>query len=122
MMDGPMPLANADLTDQNRKIVQAFYQRVFIDRQLDALAPFVAPDLIQHHPEVDNGINGLQTYLRRNPAELSRSKIHRLIAEGDFVVVQSEGTLTHQPTLFYDIFRLAQGKIVEHWGVSQQLL
>ncbi|WP_461128970.1 nuclear transport factor 2 family protein [Spirosoma aerophilum] len=122
MMDGPMPLEDNNLTGPNKGIVNGFFQRVLIDRQLDVLPHYVERDLIQHKPEIANGINGLQDYLSQNPNELAISKILLSIGEGDFVVVQSEGTSAQEPTMFYDIFRLTQGKIVEQWGVSQRLM
>ncbi|AUD07564.1 nuclear transport factor 2 family protein [Spirosoma pollinicola] len=119
MMDGPLPIVDADLTVTNKKITIEFFQQIFIGRQLDALPQFVATDLVQHQPEIANGINGLQAFLSQNASAISRSVVHRIIAEGDFVVIQFEGTVAQKATMFYDIFRLRQGLIVEHWSVNQ---
>ncbi|MFE6148527.1 hypothetical protein [Streptomyces sp. NPDC057889] len=42
--------------------------------------------------------------------------VHKVIAEGEFVLRQSEGEFG-VPVAFYDLFRVADGKIVEHWDV-----
>lgn len=42
---------------------------------------------------------------------------HRTIAEGEFVLTQSEGMVASKPAVFYDLWRIQQGKIAEHWDV-----
>ncbi len=121
MMDGPLPIEDAHLTASNKKIAGEFFQQVFIDRQIEALPQFIVTALIQHKPEIANGIEGLQAFLSQDASVISFSAIHRIISEGDFVVIQSQGTITRQPTIFYDIFRLSDGQIVEQWGVSQAI-
>jgi len=49
-------------------------------------------------------------------------KIHRALGEGNFVLVASEGTLGDRPTFFYDLFRVENGKITEHWDVIESLI
>jgi predicted SnoaL-like aldol condensation-catalyzing enzyme len=119
MMDGPEEAEDLDLTEQNKRIAGECYQRVFVDKQLDALADYVRPDLIQHIPPIDNGLSGLREYLSRPPDQLSIRKLHRIIGEGNFVAIQSEGQLARKTHVFYTIFRLRGGKIVEHWGIQQ---
>ncbi len=119
MMDGPLPIDDAELTLVNKKFVSAFYQQVFINRNVSACHDFVATDLIQHIPEVDNGLVGLMGYLRQQPDRLSVEKMHRIIGEGDFIIVQSSVYWEQKPAMFYDVFRLNDGKVVEQWGVGQ---
>jgi predicted SnoaL-like aldol condensation-catalyzing enzyme len=119
MMDGTFPTGDADLTATNKKIAGEFYQRVLIDRQLEALPDFVAADLIQHNPEIANGLAGLRAYLSQTSGTVSMLNVHRIIGEGDFVVIQSEGNVSHKPAMIYDILRLSQGQLVEQWTVKQ---
>ena len=119
MMDGDVVPGGADLTVSNKSIVKNFYQRVFIDKQFDAMPNFVAPDLIQHNPEIANGTRGLTDYLVQKSDSMSIEKIGLFVGEGNFVVVQSEGKLNQKPATFYEVFRLTDGKIVEQWGVKQ---
>lgn len=44
-----------------------------------------------------------------------------MVADGEFVLTQSEGSLGGTPTAFYDLFRIADGKIVEHWDVINEI-
>lgn len=48
-------------------------------------------------------------------AKIEYTKVHHVIADGDFVFALSEGTLDGKPYGFYDLFRLAEGKLAEHW-------
>ncbi|WP_461070084.1 nuclear transport factor 2 family protein [Spirosoma horti] len=119
MMNGPLPTENTALTATNKTIALAFYQRIFVDKHLQALPEFVVADLIQHNPDMANGLDGLHSYL--HSATLTISKIHRAISEGDFVVIQAEGQLAGNPTMVYEILRFDQGKIAEQWTVKSTL-
>lgn len=122
MMDGAVAAEDIDLTGKNKELVSEFYQRVFIDYQLDKLPDFVVPDLIQHDPEMANGLSGLRDYLRRQTGRFSIKKVEHIIAEGNFVVVQAEGKVEQKSGLLYDVFCLRDGKIVEQWRVKQVAL
>ncbi|GAB4025367.1 nuclear transport factor 2 family protein [Spirosoma koreense] len=119
MMDGPREISDLDLTEPNKALVQKFFQTVFLDRQLDALPDFVAPDLIQHHPDMANGLAGLQAYLQTPATDATGQTVDRIIGEGNFVVVQSTGKQAQKLVTNYDVFRLSRGKIVEQWRVQQ---
>ncbi|GAB4006452.1 hypothetical protein GCM10028808_08480 [Spirosoma migulaei] len=119
MMDGPLPMDASDLTTANKALVSEFYERVLVNHQLDILPNFVDANLIQHIPDIDNGLAGLKNYLQQETVQLSVEKVTHIIAEGDFVVVQAVGKLEQKTTTFYSIFRLSEGKIVEQWGVKQ---
>jgi predicted SnoaL-like aldol condensation-catalyzing enzyme len=49
-------------------------------------------------------------------------RVHRVFGEGNFVLVISEGTfLSEKPTSFYDLFRVENGKIDEHWDTIEAI-
>ena len=48
-------------------------------------------------------------------------RIHRVLAEGSFVLCVSEGSLDGRHSSFYDLFRLADGKVVEHWDTTEEV-
>ena len=117
-MDGPQPNNDSRLTTENKRVVSAFFQCIFVERQLQALPDFVVPDLKQHNPEIANGPEGLVVYLQQQAATGYAPTMLRVIAEGDFVVIQSAGLVDQKSVLRFDIFRLSQQKIVEHWSVK----
>ncbi|MVM36304.1 hypothetical protein GO755_40240 [Spirosoma sp. HMF4905] len=119
MMDGPLPSEENDHVAENKALVADFYEQVYINRQPGLLSNFVATNLIQHIPEIENGITGLEAYLRGQADQVIIEKVDHIIGEGDFVVVQAEGKLASKTATFYTIFRLNEGRIVEQWGVKQ---
>jgi predicted SnoaL-like aldol condensation-catalyzing enzyme len=119
MMNGSLPIEENSLGATNKAIVENLYELVFIKHQFDALPEFVDADLIQHIPEIDNGIAGLGAYLRQTSGQFSIKRIGHIVGEGDFVVVQAEGKVGEKAATFYSIFRLTNGKVVEQWGVKQ---
>jgi len=48
-------------------------------------------------------------------------RIHRVLAEGNFVLCISEGNLSGIHSAFYDLFRVAEGKLVEHWDATEKI-
>ena len=48
-------------------------------------------------------------------------RIHKVLGEGNFVLVVSEGSLGGEATSFYDLFRVGDGKIAEHWDTIEAI-
>ncbi|MFC5410541.1 nuclear transport factor 2 family protein [Larkinella bovis] len=119
MLDGPGETEDFSLTDSNKKMVGDFFQRVLLPQAWDLLPDYVAPNLIQHNPAIADGLDGLTESVRATTGGFAARKIHRMIGEGNFVVVQSEGPFREKPATFYDVFRLKAGLIVEQWQVKQ---
>ena len=79
---------------------------------------------IQHNPQVPDGVSGLRLALKGladHGIELKYDRIHRVLGEGNFVLVVSEGSFGGKPTSFYDLFRLENGKIAEHWDTLEPI-
>lgn len=122
----PLPPAAAPGAAQleaNRQTVLAFYEQGLNQKNADAALRYVGPRYIQHNPTAADGPEGFRAFVGflREKFPQSRSDIQRSFAEGDFVVlhvhaVREPGTAG---TAIVDIFRLENGKIVEHWDVVQ---
>src|SRR5256885_9189755 len=114
--DGPTEVVDLDRTRANKALVSEFVQAVLIDQQLGKAAGFVE-GYLQHNPLVGDGLPALGALLE-SLAKQGRptvyAKLHRVLGEGNFVLAVSEGRLGKAPTAYYDLFRLAGGKIVEH--------
>lgn len=93
---------------------------MLVERQFDFLETFVADDLIQHDPETPDGIAALraslETLLPDGTPWIAYQRLHRVLAEGNFVLCMSEGSKDGPHSGLYDLFRVADGKIKEHWN------
>lgn len=92
----------------NKLLVSNFYCDVFITGNVELMNTYLSANYIEH-----NAIERLDNY----PHYLI--KVCRIIAEGNFVVVQSELIKESQSFALYDILRIESNKIVEHWSAQQ---
>ncbi|EKK5268774.1 ester cyclase [Cronobacter dublinensis] len=114
----------SDVEEANRQRVITFYDQ-FFNQHDTAAADVVADDYRQHNPEVPDGkapfVNYFSGFFRDNPQ--SRAKVIRSAADGDLVWLQVHSTNgSHdRGQAVLDIFRVKDGKIVEHWDIIQDV-
>jgi len=118
------PAFAADL-EANKKAVLEFYEAGLNKKDFEAASKYFGPKYIQHNPGAQDGIEGFKAFLAflRDKFPNSHSEIKKVVAEGDFVIlhvhaVREPGT---RGRAIVDIFRLENGKIVEHWDVAQDI-
>lgn len=124
MVDGPSDIVDIDKTAANKTLVSGFVRDVLVEGKGETLANYLAPEYIQHNPQVGNGLDGLTVALKGMAdagVEMKYSKTHMTIAEGNFVFTASEGSLGGKPTAFYDLFRVEDNMIIEHWDVVSEI-
>jgi predicted SnoaL-like aldol condensation-catalyzing enzyme len=123
MVDGPTDPADPDRTEANRRIVRTFVEDVLIARRLDQLPLYVdAEHFAQHNPGLEDGITAWKAALEATSdggSLIAYHRVHRVLAEGCFVLSVSEGSLAGVRSAFYDLFRLTDGKLVEHWDTIE---
>ncbi|NNJ76821.1 MAG: SnoaL-like domain-containing protein [Anderseniella sp.] len=120
MLDGETAITELDKTEFNRDLVIAYAQKVLVEQQRDLLETFVDDDLFQHDPETADGLAALRASLDAQLADgtlrIAYQRVHRVLAEGSFVLCLSEGSKDGLHSGLYDLFRVAEGKIVEQWN------
>lgn len=124
MVDGPTEITDKNLTQKNKEFAAAFVQTVLINGQFDKLSEFYDPNIIQHNPFIDNTVPGLLKgveELQKKGLSIEIKKIFKVLGEGNFVLVCSEGKFAGKHTAFFDLFRLERGIIAEHWDVLQEI-
>jgi steroid delta-isomerase-like uncharacterized protein len=135
MVEGSGPADDGAMTSTtNKQIVEEFITALFTDGDLTAVDRYLDPEFINHDPPLPGATNGPDGM--RQAAELFRrafpdwrSDIQHMIAEGDLVAehfvahgihrssVMGESATGHDVVLRgVNIFRIADGKIVERWG------
>jgi predicted SnoaL-like aldol condensation-catalyzing enzyme len=119
-----IPALAADL-EANKKAVLEFYEAGLNKKDFEAAAKYFGPKYIQHNPGAPDGIEGFKTFVNflREKFPQSHSEIKKVFADGDHVIlhvhaVREPGT---RGRAIVDIFRLENGKIVEHWDVAQDI-
>ena len=114
-----------DRLEQNKRTVLDFYDKALNKKDFAAAAQHFGPRYIQHNPGAPDGIEGFRGFVQfiKDKFPNSRSEFKRTFAEGDYVIVhvhavREPGT---RGSAIIDIFRLENGKIVEHWDVVQPI-
>lgn len=125
MTDGPTEANDGERTEENKALVRQFVDDILVNGKLDKLPDYYDGDnYIQHNPQIADGVTGLSQALRfmsEHGITMRYDRVHKVLGEGDFVLVVSEGTFNEQPTSFYDLFRVENGKIAEHWDTLEPI-
>jgi len=113
-------------TEKNKKIAVAFLSMIFNEHKVaEAFKQYSIPEYKQHNPYAATGaqaaIDFLGPYLKQNPE--ASTEIKRVIAEGDLVAIHNNPKQNPKDRgrAVVDIFRLKNGKVVEHWDVVQDV-
>ena len=124
--DGATEITDLDQTESNKNTVKEFITNVLLNHEMDKLTTYINPTkYIQHNPAVADGLDGFgaaMKYFAENGLVMEYTKLHKVLGQGNFVLSMSEGKFgAGDHTAFYDLFRLENGQIVEHWDVIQTI-
>lgn len=110
---------------ENARLVQRVYAQLVNERDVALIEQYWSEDFVQHNPTLPNGREVLSGFVQSLPPD-AYLRIHRVIADGDLVVVHGQLTFTAEDRnnefaglALVDIFRVEDGLIAEHWDVSQ---
>jgi len=111
--------------EANRKAVLAFYEKGLNQKDADGAIAYMGDRYVQHNPNAADGPEGFRKFIAflREKLPNSRSEIKRSFVDGDYVIlhvhaVREPGT---RGNAIIDIFKLENGKIVEHWDAAQAI-
>ena len=117
--------ADARQMEENKKIVAAFYDAAVNQKDFEKASQYLGARYIQHNPLAADGREGFKSFIAflKDKFPNNRSEIKRIFADGDYVIVhvhavREPGT---RGNAIVDIFRLENGKVVEHWDVIQPI-
>lgn len=125
MIDGATEIKDLDKTETNKALVKNFVEDILVNGKIDKLVGYFDGDnYIQHNPQIPDKLSGLGATLEALAKQgifLKYDKIHKVLGEGNFVLVVSEGHFGKDYNAFYDLFRVENGKIAEHWDVIEPI-
>jgi len=117
--------SNLQQLQYNKEVVAAFYEAGINNKDYAAAEKYMGSYYKQHNPMAEDGKEGFKKFIDylRITYPNSHSEIKRIMAEDDYVIlhVHSVKIPDTRGQAIVDIFRLENGKIVEHWDVIQDI-
>lgn len=116
---------NLETEAANLRLVVNFYEQFFNRHEVVSAAKIISEDYRQHNPDVPDGkkpfVDYFGQFFKETPQ--SRARVVRTAASGDLVWLQvhSTNTPSDRGQAVLDIFRVKNGKIVEHWDIIQDI-
>ncbi len=110
-----------NITAENKRIVTEFYRDFYVNQNIAVAPKYLNENIKQHRPNIGDGrkatVDEYVAYLKDHHNH--KEEIKRVIAEGDLVAVHAVAIDEADEVAVVDIFRVQDGKIVEHWDVCQ---
>lgn len=123
--DGAKEITDLDKTEQNKALAKSMVEDLLVGKNPSKMADYISAESYhQHNPSIKDGLSGLieaVKYLQSQKTMFKYTKIHKVLGEGNFVLVISEGSWSGKKHAFYDLLRFENGKAVEHWDVIQEV-
>lgn len=126
MVDGETKVMDYEMTESNRMLIQSFIEDILIQDHFEKLDNYINQEhYAEHNPCFGDDLAELTAALSRYPnggsISIKYDKCHRLLSEGNFVLSVCEGYANQIPSSFFDLYRLKDGEIVEHWDTTEAI-
>ncbi len=123
--DGQIEAKDLEATEANRELVRGFLADVMQGQHPEKTPEYFDGDsYLQHNTQIADGLSGLGAALAamaEQGVSMVYDTVHMVLAQGDMVLAVSEGTFGGAPTSYYDLWRVEDGKIAEHWDVMETI-
>jgi len=123
--DGPTEVQDLDKTEANKALAKALVEDVLMGKNPNKITDYISAETYhQHNPDIKDGLQGIVEaveYLTSQNNMFQYTKIHKVLGEANFVLTVSEGRWNNTNNVFYDLFRIENDKVVEHWDVIQPI-
>ena len=124
MIDGPTVISDLDKTETNKALMQTYMDDLLHGRKEKFSSYFESNNYIQHNPLVADNLTGLFAGLKalaNKGKAVKYDRVHNVLGEGNFVLVLAEGSFGDRPVSYYDLYRIDNGKIAEHWDTIEPI-
>lgn len=116
---GDFEIEDLDKTQENKILVRNFLTNVFQNMYIDSIASFVSNNLIQHSRNIDNGLDSYKEYIKSN--DIKYDFVFQILGQGNYVVSYSKIIISNTSYAIFDIFRIENNLIVEHWDNYEKI-
>ncbi|MFJ6893887.1 hypothetical protein [Streptomyces hokutonensis] len=120
-VDGVAAIDTTADTDATRKVAEGAVRTILVDNDFSDVDHHLAGEsYIQHNPRFADGVSGLAAALgelAKAGQSLKYSDVLDVVTEGNFAYIRSVGVFAGADFVFHDLFRVADGRAVEHWDV-----
>lgn len=124
-IDHVAPTKDFEKTEENRQIIKEFLYDVMQGNHSEKTPDYFDGDTyIQHNTGIADGLSGLGAALAalaEQNIQMIYTTVHQVLAQGNYVLAVSEGTFGGVPASYYDLWRVENGKIAEHWDVMETI-
>lgn len=125
MIDGPTTATDLGNTTANKALIKAFIEEILVHGRMDKLSDYIqGENYLQHNPKIADGLLGLGAAIEamaKAGITMKYDRVHRVLGEGNFVLTVSEGSFAGKHVAFYDLFRVQNNKLVEHWDTIEEI-
>ena len=126
MVDGATEVTDLEKTESNRSTIVSFVENVLIQENIEKLNTYLNQECyVEHNPSLDDKLVNMKSVLSSldndSSVSIKYKKCHRVLAEGNFVLSVCEGYVNKISSSFYDLYRLDNGIIVEHWDTTEAI-
>jgi predicted SnoaL-like aldol condensation-catalyzing enzyme len=124
MLDGPTAASDLDKTEANKALMRRYMDDLLAGRRETFPSYFDGNNYIQHSPLVADDITGLLAGLQalaKQGLAVKYDRVHAILGEGNFVLVVAEGKFGDHLSAYYDLYRIQNGKIAEHWDTIEPI-
>ncbi|MEO0944814.1 MAG: nuclear transport factor 2 family protein [Pseudomonadota bacterium] len=119
-IDGPTAIVDHDKTSANKALVVDFINTCLIGRDLSRAADFInAQTYIQHNADVGDGLDAFLDLYGASDSPMAYQECFLAVGEGNFVATLNRATWDGHDLCQVDLFRVEDGKIIEHWDNSE---
>jgi len=124
MLDGSTTASGLDQTEANKALMQTYMDDLLHGRKDRFAGYFDGNNYIQHNPLVADNLTGLFAGLQalaKQGLAVKYERVHKVLGEGNFVLVVAEGSFGGRSSSYYDLYRIQNGKIAEHWDTIEPI-
>lgn len=119
--DGTSEITDKSKEESNKSLVNELMKVAFIGGDYSNITKYISPEkYLQHNPSVADGLDGFNDFVGKMAEQnifMKYANSYQVIADGNFVLTLADGTFGDQEVAYYDLFRLEDGLIVEHWDI-----